>query len=169
MMSLSLVPRTTPADPAQETAPLPDPHVFVTAFSEARNYHICALRFDREAWRPSLVFNVAALALERYLIALCGLYGEMPMNHNFRSLVCDTEAVVTIPPALAEDLRGLDRMFGICSLDSFHIEPPTDDDALQTLRMCNDVLALFDRQRVAAMAGSAMAGQLLAPDPGEAT
>gem|GEM_PF-4242870 len=89
------------------------------------------------------------------------------MNHNYRSLVADAAALVTIPEGLADALRDLDRMFGICSLDAFHIEPPTAVDSAGALRMCDQVLALFDRDLVASLAGGTFMEQNLPPNVGD--
>ncbi|MGC3963643.1 MAG: hypothetical protein QM803_10030 [Rhodocyclaceae bacterium] len=111
---------------------------------EALGYHRRATLFARDGMRASLVFNVSAIAIECYMIALCAHFKTMPSNHSFSSLVADVEAVMPLPRATADGIRALDRIFGICSIDDYHHGTPEAADAEQALVLCDALHALLD-------------------------
>jgi len=120
-----------------------DHEAFEKNFSEAKGYHYRAEQFVRDGQRPSLIFNIASVALERYLVALCAHYGAMPMNHNFTCLVDAAESVAVFSPELKEKILSLDKIFGICSIDDYHHGTPTPSDSVNALSMCNGILEMF--------------------------
>jgi len=120
-----------------------DAERFARNRDEALAYHRRATLFARDELRASLVFNVAAIAIECYMIALCARYKTMPSNHSFGILVADVQAVMPFPPDLAEGIRDLDKIFGICSLDDYHHGTPEAADAQQALTLCESLHKLL--------------------------
>jgi hypothetical protein len=116
-------------------------------YNDARGYHRRALQFRDSGKDPGLVFNVAAIAIERYLVALCDLHGVEPMNHNFVSLIKDVERLMEVPHELSRDIRSLDHIFGICFLDTYHHGDPDVNDMEKAIRICDDVQQLFDKEK----------------------
>lgn len=115
-------------------------------YHDAKAYHRRALQY-RDAQQPaSLVFNVASVSLERYLVALCELHGVEPMSHNFINLAQDVCRLVEIPHELSRDIRSLDHIFGICFLDEYHHGTPEVADMEKVVRLCDEVQGLFDNQ-----------------------
>jgi HEPN domain-containing protein len=120
-----------------------DLSAFKKNYREARGYHHRARQFADEGQRPSLVFNVASVAVERYLIALCALHGVMPRNHNYGSLMDSAVGLAKFPAGLERDIRSLDDIFGICSLDEYHHGVPEPADAARVLGLCGGLTDLF--------------------------
>jgi hypothetical protein len=125
-----------------------DFEAFEANFRDAQGYYQRALQFQEEKQRSSLVFNVAAIALERYLIALCDLYGKEARNHNYISLVNVAETLVEIPPELVKKIKSLDWIFGICSIDDYRHPNPDVSDMENVLLLCREVQKLFDPSRI---------------------
>lgn len=110
-----------------------------------------AEEFQGEGYGHSLVFNVAAIALERYLVGLCHLRGVEPDNHNFICLMDAVEKVVDVPPELNRKIRWLDEsIFGICSLDNYFHGTPEKEDTEMIMSLCRQVQALFVPDEIAA-------------------
>ncbi|OAV66203.1 hypothetical protein Barb6_02648 [Bacteroidales bacterium Barb6] len=117
---------------------------FKEDYHDAKAYHRRALQY-RDAQQPaSLVFNVASVSLERYLVALCELHGVEPMSHNFINLAQEVCRLVEIPHELSRDIRSLDHIFGICFLDEYHHGTPEVADMEKVVRLCDEVQGLFD-------------------------
>ncbi|MCL6459906.1 MAG: hypothetical protein K6T85_18075 [Gorillibacterium sp.] len=129
----------------------PDVEAFEENYRDAIGFHRRAEQLLSEGWRSSLVFNVAAVALERYLIALCHLYGEMPLNHNYICLMNAVEGVVDFPKALNKEIKSLDFIFGICSLDDYFHATPAESDSTRVLSMCHEVQGQFDQVKIASI------------------
>lgn len=124
-----------------------DEQRFTRCYDHARSYHRRARLLVGQTRSPSLVFNVAAIAVECYLIALCALHGEMPFNHNYRSLLASAEEKTAFSAALRHQILALDAIFGICSVDDYHHGAPDDDDRQRILTVCADLDALIERDR----------------------
>lgn len=128
-----------------------DEESFEINFADAKAYHKRALQYKDNGQRPSLVFNIASVALERYLVALCDLYGAVPRNHNYITLMKDVEKLVEIPKDLNRRIKAMDWIFGICSIDEYRHPNPDTSDMENVLVLCNEVQKLFDKKRIAAI------------------
>lgn len=120
---------------------------YLRNLSDADGYHARACQFAHEGQPASLVFNVASIAIECYLIALCAYHDAMPFNHNYGSLMnCAEEVDSSFPASLNKRIRSLDSIFGICSLDHYHHGTPLAADAEQALAICGDLVSHFSAQ-----------------------
>jgi hypothetical protein len=128
-----------------------DEESFFNNYKDGRAYLTCALQFKEQRVRPSLVFNTASIALERYLVALCDLYGEMPRNHNYITLMKTLEQLVQIPQELNKRIKAMDWIFGICSIDEYRHPNPDESDMENALYLCTEVQKLFDPIRIQAV------------------
>lgn len=126
-----------------------DLEVFEKNYQSAKMYHRRAEQFLDEGQSSSVVFNVASVALENYLIALCELYGEEAGNHNYTCLMDVVEAIIDVPAALNKEIRSLDLIFGICSIENYYHGNPEQADMDRVLYMCNEVQHLFDQTKIA--------------------
>ncbi|WP_413736285.1 hypothetical protein ACL2XP_25835 [Sodalis sp. RH21] len=120
-----------------------DRQKFARLSVNARGYHRRAELFAGQAQSPGLIFNVASIAVECYLIALCAWYGSMPFNHNYASLMDTAEEVMQFDAALSRDIRALDDIFGICSLENYHHGTPTPEDVTGIIAVCRALAALL--------------------------
>lgn len=121
-----------------------DAEEFLKNYSSATGYHMRAIQFLEENKRSSLVFNVASVAIECYLLAACSYHGEIPFNHNYNSLMNTVERVIEFDPQLSASIRSLDEIFGICSIEEYHHGVPTENDAEKVLKICDDLHQMFD-------------------------
>ncbi|MFT3740310.1 MAG: hypothetical protein QM786_16305 [Breznakibacter sp.] len=128
-----------------------DEESFALNYADAESYYQRALQFQTIMQRPSLVFNLAAVSLERYLVAICDLYGEEPKNHNYITLMRTVEALVEVPKELNKRIKAMDWIFGICSIDDYRHPNPGEKDMENALVLCTEVQKLIDRNRVAAI------------------
>ncbi len=122
--------------------------LFEDDYKDAQAYHKRALQFEKEGKPFSLIFNVASVALERYLVAMCELYGEEPINHNFITLMISVDKLISVPKELSREVKSLDKIFGICFLEDYYHGTPLAEDAERTLKMCENVKNLFDAQKM---------------------
>jgi hypothetical protein len=121
---------------------------FARNLRDAQGYHQRARQFANQQRGASLIFNVASLAIECYLIALCSYFKTMPFNHNYNALMDAASEVITFDPELALQIRALDTIFGICSLDHYHHGTPEIADAESTLTICAELAAMFQTHQL---------------------
>ena len=127
-----------------------DEESFAINYTDAKAYHKRALQYV-DVQRPSLVFNIAAVALERYLVALCDLYGAEVRNHNYITLMRAVETVVEVSTDLNRRIKAMDWIFGICSIDEYRHPNPDESDMENVLTLCVEVQKSFDKKRVTAI------------------
>jgi hypothetical protein len=123
---------------------------FARNFRDAQGYHQRARQFADQQRGASLIFNVASLAIECYLIALCSYFKTMPFNHNYNALMDAAAEVITFTPQLSQQIRALDTIFGICSLENYHHGTPETADAESTLTICAELAAMFQTHQLTA-------------------
>ncbi len=140
-----------------------DEEAFEKNYKDAQAYHTSALTYKENNQRASLVFNVASVALERYLVALCDLYGEVVMNHNYISLVMTVELFMDIPQTINSKIRNMDRIFNICSVEECMHSTPEENDMINVLELCDYVKDLFDQDRIAKLRGVVLAAETQTP------
>jgi hypothetical protein len=128
-----------------------DEESFAINYADAEGYYHRALQFQAIEQRPSLVFNIAAVALERYLVAICDLYGEDPRNHNYITLMRTIETMLEVPKELNKRIKAMDWIFGICSIDEYRHPNPDEKDMENALVLCVEVQKLIDQNRVTAV------------------
>jgi len=124
---------------------------FEKGYREAKAYHGRAIQFREEGLRSSLIFNVASVAVERYLLALCELYDIMPMNHNYTCLMNAVESVMDFPADLNIEIRSLDRIFNICSIDNYFHGAPVAADTCSVLFICDELCRICNELRIASL------------------
>ncbi|MDR3340903.1 MAG: hypothetical protein LBT25_12600 [Candidatus Symbiothrix sp.] len=123
-------------------------NLFEEDYHDAKAYHRRALQYMEARQSPSLVFNVASVSLERYLVAICERYGVEPMNHNFISLMKDVDKLVDIPHEVSREIRSLDHIFGICFLEDYYHGTPQVADMEKVLRLCDEVQTVLNKEKI---------------------
>jgi len=125
-----------------------DEEAFATDYADAKAYYKRAMQFQAAGERPSLIFNIASVALERYMVAICDLYGAEPKNHNYGILMKEIENFVPVPTDLKKRIKAMDWIFGICSIDEFRHPNPGESDRDNVLYLCVEVEKLLDQKRI---------------------
>ncbi|SDF96922.1 HEPN domain-containing protein [Methanolobus vulcani] len=121
---------------------------FEKEYRDSKAYLHRAKLFLEQGQDHSVVFNVASLALERYLVALCYLHDMEPYNHNYTCLMDTVEMFMKVPEELNKEIRSLDKIFDICTLDDYFHGDPEVSDMERILVMCEEVEGLFDQKKI---------------------
>ncbi|MCW5213248.1 hypothetical protein VU04_10115 [Desulfobulbus sp. TB] len=89
-----------------------------------------------------ILYNLIAMAIEKFIMAALMRHGAMPYNHTMQDLV---EAMENTFPGRIVDIRQglleLDKYQDICDLDGFTISPPE-------MEKIPEMLELADKLRV---------------------
>nr|MBF0222204.1 hypothetical protein [Desulfobulbaceae bacterium] len=102
-----------------------------------------AVEKSRKVFTPEILYNIIAMAIEKFVMAALMKHGTMPYNHTMQDLV---EAMDTTFPHAIDELRdGLLKMGeyqDICDLDGFRITPPEMEDIPAMLAMAHTLKGL---------------------------
>lgn len=99
----------------------------------------------REVFTPNIIYNVTAMAIEKFLMGFLMYHGTLAENHTMRDLLDAVERVAGPQPQFAEDFRYLDSFQDICSLDTYQRHEPTRDDIPRILACGEKVRAFIVR------------------------
>jgi len=130
-----MLPRLTPRESWQD---------FI---AEGRQFHKAALGGLKrtEVFTPEILYNLLAMAMEKYIMGLLMYRKNLPDNHTFQDLVdglrrMEAQSGATSSPrltdALAEELLALDAFQEICSVDGYARQAPNEAEILRMSQTC---------------------------------
>ena len=106
-----------------------------------------ALHKSVQAFTPEILYNLIAMAIEKFVMAALMRHGELPCNHTMADLVAVMEQV--FPGKMGEIGEGLlkmDQYQDICSLDGFKISPPMMEEIPAMLELAERLRRLVQEQ-----------------------
>ena len=98
---------------------------------------------DREAFTPEILYNLVAMAIEKFVMAGLMFRGALPCNHTMADLVeAMEESFPHVAPEIREELLRLDAYQDIC--DPYHvvITAPARDEIPQMLALATKLKQL---------------------------
>ncbi len=78
----------------------------------------------REVFTPEILYNLTAMAIEKYLMGFLMYHGDMADNHTMRDMIESVQRHVKMQPDLAESLLYLDSFQEICDIDTYNRRAP---------------------------------------------
>lgn len=87
----------------------------------------------REVFNNALVFQLAVMALEGFMVGLCQYHHRMPTDHTLSGLMAELGEACPMDRALTDRIRQVERSDDICSLSPERRIPPTDADVEHVL------------------------------------
>ena len=80
----------------------------------------------RAVFNNELIFQLAAMGIEKIIVGVCQYYGQMPADHTLSGLVDALAEVCPLNDDLAGMIRRIEEMDDMCSLRPGHRIPPGD-------------------------------------------
>ena len=100
----------------------------------------------RQVFTAEILYNLVAMAIEKFVMAALMRHGTMPYNHTMTDLV---EAMETTFPGkmagLSQGLLEMDKYQEICDLDGFKITPPEMEKIPEMLGLADKLRNLVIR------------------------
>lgn len=132
---------------SQETAAMPRPiDGWKTFLRDGEGYLRTALgayRKGKRVFTAEILYNMVAMAIEKFFMAALMRHGTMPMNHTMVDMMTAMEQ--TFPYAIVEIREAiirLDTYQQICDPWTYTIDPPDMDEIPGMLRLAEEVRAL---------------------------
>lgn len=95
------------------------------------------------AFSPDTLYNLTAMAIEKYIMALLMRRGDLAENHTMRDLTWALERHLGPLPQLREKLAFLDSFQDICDLHQGNVIPVNPDQVATILSIGREVAALL--------------------------
>jgi hypothetical protein len=104
----------------------------------------------RKAFTTVILYNIIAMAIEKFVMTALMCEGKLPYNHTMKDLV---EAMDEAFPGAMSDIREglleLDRYQEICDIDTFNISGPAMEEIPTMLGLANRLQELVEQQLLA--------------------
>ncbi len=110
-----------------------------TYLEHGEEFYLCAKGGygKPEKFNDDALFNLAAMAIEKFSMGYLMKNGVLPEGHSFVDIADKLESVTPLPADLREELKGLDRyQQSFCSLEIFRPDPITRENIPPMLGTC---------------------------------
>lgn len=109
-----------------------------------------AQRKGVQAFTPEILYNLIAMAVEKFIMAALMRHGELPYNHTMADLVAAMEQVFPGRMGdIGEGLLKMDQYQDICSLDGFKISPPMMEEIPAMLELAEKLRQIVREKMLA--------------------
>lgn len=108
--------------------------------------HTAAGAFEKrkKAFSEETLYNITAMAIEKFIMAFLMKNGDLAENHTMTDLVAAlSRHLERMPEELAEKLHYLDSFQDICDLEDYRRTPPTRQELSTILSTGFEVQALL--------------------------
>ena len=91
-----------------------------------------------------LIFQLAAMAVEKLIVGLVQYHQQMPADHTLSGLLADLDAVCPLDARLAARIRRIEAVDDMCALTVKHREPPGNAAIQEILTVGREVERFVD-------------------------
>ncbi len=75
-----------------------------------------------EIFKPDIIYNVAAMAIEKILMAVFSKHGQLPYSNTLSAMAGEAKEILAFDETLVSDMERMDRMQMICHEESIFCE-----------------------------------------------
>jgi hypothetical protein len=93
-----------------------------------------------------LVFQLAAMAIEKFIVGVAQYHRLMPNDHTLSGLVAELSGVCSLEADLAGRIKRIETIDDMCALAVDHRRSPRDDVIREILEVGCEVARFVDRQ-----------------------
>lgn len=104
---------------------------------------LAAHQKKKKAFNAEAIYNLATMAIEKFVMAFLMRHGDLADNHTMQDLVESLEKHLGPQPELAEKFRFMDSFQEICDPYDFTIITPTEEDLVSMLETAVEVQQLL--------------------------
>ena len=98
----------------------------------------------KKAFSGETIYNITAMAVEKFIMAFLMKNGDLAENHTMADLAFALQRhLVAMPGDLAEKLRFLDSFQDICDMDSMHRSEPTPEELRKIIEIGLEIQELL--------------------------
>jgi hypothetical protein len=79
-------------------------------------------------FKPDIIYNLAAMAIEKILMAAFTVHGNLPYSHTLSEMAAAAKDILALDENLVSDMEQMDRMQMICHEESAFYEEMKEAD-----------------------------------------
>jgi HEPN domain-containing protein len=117
-------------------------------YGEAQQYLRTAKRglLRPQIFTPTILYNITALAFEKYCMAFLSAHGRLPDGHTLMNLAEAVGQRVELDVQTFDKIRYFDSLQHICFLEQYNRNALTPDDIRGFLALVDDVVERMEAQ-----------------------
>lgn len=94
---------------------------------------------------PEIRYNLLSMALESYVMAILDYHHTLPDNHTYSDLIYGLERVIPLDGTLKERILKYENIQSICSIEKYHLRPPTEEELIDLQGAISEISELTDK------------------------
>lgn len=102
-----------------------------------------AIKKHKKTFTPEALYNITAMAIEKYIMAFLMKNGDLPENHTMGDLAIALERHTGEIPSLRKKLEFLDTFQDICDLEESHYIQPNAEQIETILEIGTEIQRLL--------------------------
>ncbi len=104
---------------------------------------IGAVLKKKKTFNPEALYNLVAMAIEKFIMSFLMRHGDLAENHTMQDLLYSLEKHLGKQPGLAKKLMYMDSFQEICELETYVIRIPSENDLQEFLAIGKEVQELL--------------------------
>ena len=92
-----------------------------------------------DVFTPEILYNLTAIAIEKFLMGFLMYHGDLADNHTMQDLINAVEGVAGRQEEIAEKMLYLDSFQEICDLDTYNRRAPEPEDMPHILAIGHEI------------------------------
>lgn len=93
----------------------------------------------RKAFSTDTIYNITAMAIEKFIMAFLMKHGDLAENHTMGDLAFALERHISLPAELQKKLRYLDGFQEICDMDSARYTQPSEKETTTIVQIGHEI------------------------------
>lgn len=94
---------------------------------------------NMKKFTPEILFNIIAMAIEKYIMAVMLKKGNLPEGHTLTDLIHALGKITMINSSIKEDIKFMESFQEICSIDECKYVKPDKDAICRMLNVCSQI------------------------------
>ncbi len=116
-----------------------------TYWKDGEAYHRTAIGAKKrpQVFIPEIVYNLLAMAIEKYFMAFLEAHKTMPDNHTFTDLINAVNKIKPLSPELESSLKSLENVQDICPIFEGYQHHEPNEEQLGKMYEATDRVAEY--------------------------
>ena len=118
---------------------------YETYLKDGQSYHRTAVGAQkrREVFNAEIIYNLLAMAIEKYFMAFFDKQGTLPDNHTFTDLIDSANKIKPLDEDLVIELKALETFQDICPVFEDYQRREPNEEQLQRMYAVTERVAAY--------------------------
>ena len=129
--------------PFDTIAPIDDWNIFKKEGDQFLKTAVGAVEKRKKTFNAEAVYNLTAMAIEKFIMAFLMRQGDLADNHTMLDLLFCMERYLGKQPEVVEKLKYMDSFQEICDMENYSVKTPTEQDLDTIIKIGQEIQQLL--------------------------